>query len=82
MRNLGAKMPNDSPHLTLLRQSLAQCEEGARLVHSDHNREVLTQDAADLKKDIERLEKWEAKQNGFVKSEDANGKRRKATGTE
>jgi len=53
----------DSPHLTLLRKSLAQCEEGIECVSSEHDREVLEQDAAELRKDIKHLEKWEAKPN-------------------
>ena len=53
----------DSPHLKLLRKSLAQCEDGIGCVSSDHDREVLEQDAAELRKDIKRLEKWETKPN-------------------
>ena len=53
----------DSPHLKLLRKSLEQCVEGIRCVHADHDREVLEQDAAELRKDIKHLEKWEAKPN-------------------
>ena len=54
----------DSPHLRLLRKSLAQCEEGIECVSSDHDRKVLEQDAAELRKDIKRLEKWEAERMG------------------
>ena len=53
----------DSPHLKLLRKSLSQCEDGIECVSSDHDREVLEQDAAELRKDIKRLEKWETKPN-------------------
>ena len=53
----------DSPHLKLLRRSLAQCEDGIGCVSSDHDREVLEQDAAELRADIKHLEKWEAKPN-------------------
>ena len=52
----------DSPHLTMMRKSLAQCEEGIGCVSADHDREILEQDAAELRKDIKHLEKWEAKQ--------------------
>ena len=54
-----------SPHLKLLRNSLAQCEEGIGCVSSDHDREILEQDAAELRKDIKRLEKWEAERMGI-----------------
>ena len=53
----------DSPHLKLLRKSLAQCEEGIECVSSVHDRKVLEQDAAELRADIKHLEKWEAKPN-------------------
>ena len=53
----------DSPHLKLLRKSLSQCEDGIECVSSDHDRKVLEQDAAELRKDIKRLEKWETKPN-------------------
>ena len=53
----------DSPHLKLLRKSLAQCEEGIECVSVDHDREILEQDAAELRKDIKHLEKWEAQPN-------------------
>ena len=52
----------DSPHLKLLHKSLAQCEDGIGCVSSDHDRKVLEQDAAELRKDIKHLEKWEATQ--------------------
>ena len=53
----------DSPYLKTLRRSLAQNEEGVLLVHSDHDREMLERDIAELQKDIKRLEKWEAEPN-------------------
>ena len=53
----------DSPHLKLLRKSLAQCDEGIGCVSSNHDREILEQDAAELRKDIKHLEKWEAQPN-------------------
>ena len=56
---------NDSPHLKLLRKSLAQCEDGIGCVSSDHDRKVLEQDADELRKDIKRLEKWETKQKAI-----------------
>ena len=52
----------DSPHLKLLHKSLAQCEDGIGCVSSDHDCKVLEQDAAELRKDIKHLEKWEATQ--------------------
>jgi len=55
----------DSPHLKLLRKSLEQLEDGIECVSSDHDREVLKQDAAELRKDIKRLEKWEAERMGI-----------------
>jgi len=55
----------DSPHLTLLRKSLLQLEDGIGCVSSKHDREVLEQDAAELRKDIKRLEKWEAERMGI-----------------
>ena len=73
---------NDSAHLTRLYQDLAQVEEGIRLVHADHDRDLLEKDASVLRKDIERLKTWEAKQGAFVQSETANGHRREATGVE
>jgi len=53
----------DSPHLKLLRKSLEQCEDGIECVSADHDRKVLEQDAAELRKDIKHLEKWEAQPN-------------------
>ena len=53
----------DSPHLKMMRKSLAQCEDGIGCVSDNHDREVLEQDAAELRKDIKRLEKWETKPN-------------------
>ena len=54
---------SDSPHLTLLRKSLEQCEDGIECVSSEHDRRVLEQDAAELREDIKHLEKWEAEPN-------------------
>ena len=53
----------DSPHLKLLHKSLAQCEDGIGCVSSDHDRKVLEQDAASLRSDIKRREKWEKEPN-------------------
>ena len=55
----------DSPYLKTLRRSLAQNEEGILLVHSEHDREILEQDIAELRKDIKRLEKWETERMGI-----------------